>query len=172
MNINLLPDRLKKKNKINNNIIKANIVIFFLIILLFCASFVFKLKKENTKKAITEVDEQLYNDKYIYSENVLKDIQTYNKSIDLYEQRSKNIITINKEDILSIFNKISINGDIIKIEYNANYKITITGIVINEQKLSKIINSFLKEGYTNINVIERKLINDNLIKFILEIKLL
>ncbi len=172
MNINLLPDELKNKTKVNNNIIKANIVMFILIILLFCVSLILKLQNENMQKAIYKIDEQLSDTKYIYSENILKDIKIYDDSIKLYEEQNKNAMNITKDEIMNVLNKVYPYGEVIQIDYNEGYIISVTGVVKKEMDLTKIINEFLKDGYENVNIIERKQIKEELVQFTFEVEIM
>lgn len=170
MNINLLPEELKNKNKSNLNIIKVNFIMFIFIVVVCILTLILKVEENAMKKEIFNIDKEISSPKYIFSENILKDIQTYNKSIELFEKLNINNLTITKGDLVKIIDKVSQYAKLTQLEYNSNYSIIITGIVDSEKDLIKIIDGFLKSEYTDINILERSLTELELIQFTLEIK--
>ncbi len=165
MNINLLPDELKKKYRVNRIILIINIIIIIMIFLLITLSFILQSKNKSILSNIQKIDKEIIDEKYIYSENILKDIESYKKSIDLTNEYSGNINTIEVNDIIYILNKLSQHSKLLSLEYNLDYMISIKAVAKTEEDIKKTIDEFLLLNIGEINIIDRTILKDGVIEF-------
>ncbi len=164
--LNLMPEELKRQNKILNLIEQSSKYLIIFVTMLFILNIYFTLSIQSKTNSIYILDKNINDSKYVPSENILKDIDIYNKSISLSNENVEYINTISYKLITDIIKIISPFCEIITLDFNGNYILTINGVVPNESNLNALINVLATfTNSTNINLTNRSILKDDLIEF-------
>ncbi len=169
MDINLLPDELKSKNKNNKILFIYNIIVCIVIIIFILAGVILENKEKEIIDKIEKIDMNLSNEKYTYSENIIKDIKVYENNNDISKEYYKNLDTIDSDEVITILSRLSKHGKLLKIEYNLGYSILLKGVTEKESNIKNIIDEFLVFDTEEINIVSRKVLENGLIEFEIEI---
>lgn len=169
MDINLLPDELKSKNKNNKILFIYNIIVCIVIIIFILAGVILENKEKEIIDKIEKIDMNLSNEKYTYSENIIKDIKVYENNNDISKEYYKNLDTIDSDEVITILSRLSKHGKLLKIEYNLGYSILLKGVTEKESNIKNIIDEFLLFDTEEINIVSRKVLENGLIEFEIEI---